>query len=104
MSWAEKEAADIHAAFADQVRYTGAGLTNASIAAVKYDEDGEPFQGGGNTLRKVTFEVLRSALPQAPVKGNTIVEDDGAGQSWRVNDITRRNDIAAWQLVVERVA
>lgn len=98
MTWGAEEAADIHAAFADTVTYSGAGLTNAPIAAVKSDIAAEAFQGPGNTLREVSFEVLKSALPQAPAKGNTIVHD---GTAWKVNEIRSRDDVAAWTLIVE---
>jgi hypothetical protein len=95
------EIAAIHAAFAEPVAYTGAGLGGATIAAIKSDEAGDPFQGPGSTVRKISFEVLQAALPGTPAKGNIIVH---AGTSWRVIDITRRDDVAAWALIVERAA
>jgi hypothetical protein len=106
VTWGAEAAAEIHAAYAEDepVRYTGAGLTNEPLAAVKYDVPAEAFQGPGNTLRQVTFEILQAALPQDPAKGNMIVENDGSGQGWRVNDITRRDDVFAWHLVVEKTA
>jgi hypothetical protein len=96
-------AASIHATFAAElpVRYTGAGLINQPVQAVKSDTSAEPFQGAGNTLRQISFEIQQAALPGEPGKGNGIVEDDGAGQAWLVNDVTRRDDIGAWILVVE---
>lgn len=100
MPWASDEAADIHAALAETVTYNGAGLTNAPIAAVKSDVPADDFSGSGRTLRQVSFEVRQSALPQAPAKGNTIVHD---AKSWKVNDITRRDDIGGWLLIVEEV-
>lgn len=103
MSWGGRAAADIHSAFAEDlpVRYTGAGLTAAAIAAIKSDVPGEPFQGAGKTLRTISFEVRQADLPQDPRKGNTIVEDDGAGAAWRVNEVRRRDDNEAWELIVE---
>jgi hypothetical protein len=95
------EIAAIHAAFAEPVTYTGAGLAGATIAAIKSDEPGDPFQGPGSTVRKIGFEVRQAVLPAAPAKGNIIVH---AGTSWRVIDITRRDDVAAWGLIVERAA
>ena len=103
MSWGVAAAADIAAAFEEDlpVRYTGAGLTDTPVAAVKSDVAASDFQGAGNTLRQVSFEIRQAALPSDPGKGDGIVEDDGDGLAWRVNDVTRRDDIGAWVLVVE---
>jgi hypothetical protein len=95
------EIAAIHAAFGEAVVYTGAGLVGATIAAIKSDVPGEPFQGAGATVRHISFEVLQAALPQRPAKGNTLVH---GGTTWRVIDIVPRDDVAAWVLSVEKAA
>ncbi len=95
---------DVHAAFAEPqpVRYTGAGLADAPLSAVKSEVPASDFQGpGAGTLRKVSFEVPIAALPGRPRKGNRLVEDDGAGEAWTVNQAERRADIGAWVLIVE---
>lgn len=107
MNWgpaAANAAAAIHAAFREElpVRYTGAGVTNRSVAAVKVDIAADSFQGPGKTLRQISFEVQQCALPEPPGKGNRIVELDGDGTVWRVIDITRRDDVGAWVLIVEQ--
>lgn len=100
-------AADLHDAFADPIIYIGAGLDNASITGTKYDVPADTFQGAGSTARKVWFEVQRSDLPQAPAKRNTIRHVDpmtGAETLWSVIEPVRRDDIGAWDLIVEKAA
>jgi hypothetical protein len=91
--------AAIHAAFAEPVVYSGAGLDEAAITAVPTEAAADAYQGPGATTRKQAFEVPFSFLPSDPSKTDTLVHD---GLRWRVNDITRRDDVAAWLLVVER--
>jgi len=93
--------ADIHAAFAAPVRYTGAGLSAGQVQAVRSDRPADSFQGPGGTLREVGFEIRAAQLPQEPDKGDELVENDGSGPAWRVVDITRRDDVDAWHLIVE---
>lgn len=93
--------AAIHAAFAKPVRYTGAGLTAGQVQAVRSDKAADAFQGPGETLREVCFEIPVDELPQQPNKGDLLVDRDGAGDSWIVIDVTRRDDVDAWALVVE---
>ncbi len=104
--WA-KAAADIHAAFADPVIYTGAGLDGATIAAIKHDDAAAAFPGGGSTARHVWFEVRQAHLPDRPGKGNLIVHADpmtGETTRWSVIDRKRRDDIGGWDLTVEKAA
>jgi hypothetical protein len=89
----------LRAVYARPVTYTGAGLAGATLLAIKSDVSAEPFQGAGETLRQVTFEVRQADLPVDPARGNTLVEADG--RDWRVIEPRRRDDIAAWELVVE---
>lgn len=97
-----EELAAIHAEFADPVVYTGAGLPGPTpITAIFNDEPAETFMGAGATARKVSFEVQIADLPDEPGKADTILHD---GTLWRVIDVTRRRDIAAWALVVEKAA
>jgi len=92
----------IHNQFAKVVQYTGAGLTAGDVKAVKSDQPADPFQGAGSTARMIRFEILKSALPTSPEKGDGIVEISGL--DWSVIDITDRDDIDAWHLIVERAA
>jgi hypothetical protein len=95
-------AAAIHAAFAVPVAYTGAGVSGESLDAVRSDRAADAFTGPGSTLRETSFEIRIADLPESPRKGDRIV--DGEDASWAVIDITRRDDIDAWVLIVERSA
>ncbi|MCK0533406.1 hypothetical protein [Sphingobium agri] len=97
----EEEAAlaDIHAAFSGSVAYTGAGLIGAAIAAVRMEDTAPPFQGAGATLRKVWYEIMQDVLPSEPRKGDQIVD---GGAERKVIDVTRRDDLAAWWVVVQK--
>jgi hypothetical protein len=97
----EADAAAIHAAFAETVRYTGGGLTAASISAVRSDVPADAFSGPGATARQVSFEVLQADLTADPANGDTLVDGDGEGATWTVVDVTRRDDVASWSLIVE---
>lgn len=98
MPGGDDAAAAIHAAFAKPVRYTGAGLLNARVPAVRSGRTGAGFQG------PTTFEVRKDALAADPAKGDTLVEKDGAGARWQVFEITSLDDVDAWRLGVELLA
>ena len=99
--------AAVRAAFGVGVLYVGAGLAAGEIVAVKSDTAALPFQGGGDTLRQISFEVAQADLPSEPDKGELLLEGtapwsaDTVTSVWAVNDITRRDDIGAWVLIVE---
>lgn len=95
---ADAELAAIHAEFAVPVTYTGAGLAGESVDAVVSDVAADVFQGPGDTLRQISFEVLFGSLPGTPDKGDTITDADDT--VWVVDDVTRRGDVGAWVLVV----
>lgn len=99
---ADADAIAIHNAFAKTVQYTGAGLSADDISAVKFDQPADPFQGPGSTARMIKFEILKSALSVKPDKEDEIVE--ASGVDWSVIDITDRDDIGAWHLIVERAS
>ena len=94
--WARAGAA-IDKTFGVEIIYTGAGLTGAPITAIKQDSAASSFLGPGDTLRRITYEVDQADLPQAPTKKNTFVH---GGIRWQVDDITKRDDIGKWELVV----
>lgn len=84
--------AAIHDAFAEDVTYTGAGLSGVTVSAVVNDVSEPGYE-------KKSFEIRFSALPEGPGKGDTI--EDSAGDVWAVTDVDRRNDIDAWEIFVE---
>jgi hypothetical protein len=97
VNWGAAEAADIHAEFAEPVSYTGAGLVGGAVLAVRFDVGADPFQGAGETMRQVSYEVRQADLPERPRKGDGI--DDATG-SWNVSEVVRRDDVGAWRLIV----
>lgn len=126
---ADADAIAIHNAFAKTVQYSGEGLRvsdvgvllagkaivlagyrpliswapdAAVVSAVKSDQPADPFQGAGNSARMIKFEILKSVLPSIPAKDDEIVEVSGI--DWSVIDITDRDDIGAWDLIVERAS
>ena len=97
IDWAAA-AASIHAAFAEPILYSGAGLSDAEITAVPSDLAAPAFEGAGSTLRTLTFEIPKSLLPLRPRKGDQIRWNSDA---YIVDDITERTDVFAWVLGVQ---
>lgn len=96
----ETFAAEIHAAFASPITYKPPGGALQPITAVYSDVPAPGFYGEGATQRTVSWEVQQADVPE-PVKGAEIASGI---KTWRVIDITRRDDVDAWELVVERSA
>lgn len=94
---AASAAAAIHGAFASTVIYAPKSGSQISLTAVRSDEAAGNFMGAGATMRTVSWEVRQSDVA-APSKGDAILADD---IEWRVIDITRRDDVGAWVLIVE---
>ena len=88
----EDDLAAIHDAFAEDVFYTGAGLHGDTVRAVVNDVSEPGFE-------KKSFEIRYAALPDEPEKDDTI--EDGDGCEWRVIDVDRRDDVEAWDIIVE---
>lgn len=86
----------LHAAFAKQVKYTGAGVDNRTILAVRTHAKAPVFMEDQQTVRMVSFEILKSALPQKPAKGDDIVQNNGAGPAWVVNEVGDSDEVDAW--------
>lgn len=90
-------AADIHAAFATPITYQAPGGDAVSITAVYSDVPSPGFFGEGATQRTISWEVQQADVAD-PVKGAEIVSGT---KTWRVIDITPRDDVEAWELIVE---
>jgi len=84
----------IHDAFASEVLYGGVG----KVIAVETD-DGMADGMGGPAVRSRSFEILQDRLPREPAKNDRI---DAGGATWRVIEVQRRDDLAAWVLFVEQ--
>ena len=52
----------------------------------------------GSTLRKLTYEIQQSDLPKRPSKTRDSFTHHG--RRWEISDVTKRDDIGAWWLVV----
>lgn len=93
------ELAAIHAEFAEDVTYVGAGVDGEQVAAVPSNVSADAFMHAGDGIRTRSFEVLYSSLPGQPQTGDTIIETNG--HQWRVTERQDRDDVLAWVLIVE---
>lgn len=93
-------AAEIHAAFATAITYKPPGGELLQLSAVYSNEPAPTFDGMGATHRTISWEVRQDDIAEPQIEA----EIEGAGKSWRVIDITRRDDVGAWVLIVERSA
>ncbi len=90
-------------AFADRelIIYTQAGVVLPPIRAIWSDDAAASFEGAGSTLRKLTYEIRQADLPKRPSK--TRDSFTHRGRIWQIADVTTRDDIGAWLLVVADV-
>lgn len=91
----------IHRAFAKRVRYTGAGVTGKSLLAVRSHGAAGLFMEDQQTVRQLSFEIMKADLEGVPGKGDTLVENDGAGASWTVIERGDSDEVDAWLVFVE---
>lgn len=99
-------ASDIHRAFALPVTYVPLSGPSQAITAVYSNKPAPGFMGEGATLRTVKWQVLQADVA-APAKGDKVVGGAELPErlrgEWLVMDITERDDVAAHDLIVERV-
>ncbi len=101
MIGAQAALAAIDAAFSEVVVYAGAGLSEPTPVYVIWSDGAAPaFQGPGTTARTVSFEIPQTTLPERPAKADRITR---GGYVWKPNDVTRRDDIGKWEVIVELV-
>lgn len=93
-------AAVLFTAFADPERiiYTQDGVVLEPIRAIWTDNAAAGFPGAGSTLRKLTYEIQQSDMPKRPSKTRDSFTHHG--RRWEISDVTKRDDIGAWWLVV----
>lgn len=91
----------IHRAFAKRVRYTGAGVTAKSVLAVRSHAPAGLFMEDQQTVRQLSFEIMKADLSGEPDKGDTLIENDGAGASWTVIELGDSDEVDAWLVFVE---
>lgn len=95
----EAAALAIHRAFARPVRYTGAGLTNAPLTAVRSHGPASGLMVD-DSARQLGFELRKADLPQPPELGDTLAENDGAGPTWEVIEVIDGDEVGAWRVIV----
>lgn len=103
----DAEASNIHGAFALPVTYQPLSGPSQPIRAVYSNKPAPGFMGEGATLRTVKWQVLQADVAE-PAKGDIVI---GGVElpvrlrgNWLVIDITPRDDVAANDLIVERVS
>lgn len=101
MQGAQAALAAIDAAFSEVVTYAGGGLPSPTEVYVIWSDGQAPaFQGAGATARTISFEIPQSTLNRQPAKADRITR---GGSIWKPIDVTRRDDIGKWEVVVELV-
>lgn len=90
----------IHEAFAEPVLCIDDAGATVAIGAVRSDVSADPFEGAGNTARRISFEVLARDIPD-PDKAMQIRAKGGL-ERWSVIDVVPRADVGAWVLSVVR--
>jgi hypothetical protein len=98
----EAAARAIRAAMGRRVHYTGAGAVSKSVIAVRSNSSAGLFMNNVQNSRQTSFEIGKEDLPGEPDKGDTVIEDDGAGRIWTVIEHTDRDDVDAWVVIVKR--
>ena len=85
--------------FADPepIIYTQAGVELPSMPAIRSDIAAPTFDGPGATLRSIIYEVQHANFPARPTKSDSFTH---RGHRWRVEDVSRRDDVGAWELTV----
>lgn len=89
--------AAIHAAFSVSVDYTGTGLSEAGLAAVRTQGEAPVF-AGDISVRERGYEIRRADLSRRPIDGDTVTD---AGTDYRVIEVIDRDDVDAWVVMVE---
>lgn len=90
--------------FAEPITYDPPGkwAVDRAMQAVYCNEPAPDALGAGNTGRTVWFEIAYGDMTQRPSKaGDLIAHSTG---NYRVIQVTDRDDISSWEVVVERAA
>lgn len=67
------------------------------IRVVRSDAAAPAFAGAGSTLRKTSYEIPKTALPDEPSKKDSFTH---RGRRWSIDDRTSLDASNAWLLVV----
>lgn len=92
--WARAGAA-IDKTFGIDIRYTGAGVSDKPIRAIRGDYEAAPRDNSAKTLRSIVFEIEQSDVLERPTGKDTFTDGN---VRWRVQSVERRDDIGKWEL------
>lgn len=67
------------------------------LAVVRLETSAPSYEGPGRTLRTITYQILQADLPEEPTKRDKLIH---RGRQWAIDDVTRRDDIGEWDLIV----
>jgi hypothetical protein len=96
--WDSANAA-IVAAFVDpeRIAYTRAGATLPPVPAVRSEYAAPRFEGPGQTLLRITYEIQASDMPTRPANGEHFTH---RGRRWRVTQVGDVEAGPAWLVTV----
>jgi hypothetical protein len=92
--WA-RAGAIIDKTFKVDIRYTGAGVTDQPMTAIRADYEAPARDNGSRTLRNIVFEIQQADLPERPSGKDTFTVGTAR---WRVQTVERRDDIGKWEV------
>jgi hypothetical protein len=96
-------AAAIHERGSEPVVYRRVGFEDEPLAVIWIDNRAGTFQGPGETARAVIVEIRKAHLPTRPEKPDRLLRGKDL-TLWKPNEVTDRDDLGAWSVVLERVA
>jgi hypothetical protein len=96
----EAAARRIHVKMGKLVRYTGAGVVSKSLYAVRsHGAAGSLYND--ESARQLTFEIRKEDLAGTPRRGDILIEGNGAGAIWNVDEFVDLDDVDAFRVTVK---
>ncbi len=93
-------ARSIHKAMGKLVRYTGAGVVSKSLVAVRtHGAAGSLYTD--ESARSLSFEIRKEDLAGTPRRGDILIEGNGAGAIWTVEEFVDLDDVDAFRVTVK---
>jgi hypothetical protein len=93
----------IHRAMGKLVRYTGAGVVSKSIYAVRtHGAAGSLY--ADESARSLSFELRKEDLAGIPKRGDILIEGNGTGTIWTVDEFVDLDDVDAFRVTVKAAA
>lgn len=89
----------IHRKMGKPVRYTGAGVVSKSLVAIRtHGSAGVLFED--QSANQLSFEIRKEDLAGTPKRGDILIEADGAGPIWNVEEFTDLDEVDAFRVTV----